>query len=380
MNYAVIYEALIDKRRKFPLSKSNGYCERHHYIPRCMGGGNEKWNIVNLTAKEHFIAHHLLCKINPKEMKLLNAFIAMCTKTTRQKRQIHISAKRYEQLKQEYGRMRMLMFADMPEEKRQQRRRNIKAGCAKRTPEQKAKIKAKRMAYFASLTDEDRAKIAEKRKHTVASRSRQRRQEIFERTSKAHRKLSDSDEQRVVSEYQSGKTAAQISSESWCDLSREGVNYLLRRRGIKTHALSRWDEKIEQICIDFKTDKYPTRDALAKAYGTSWSTIRKILLDNGIDVPVNVNRQNASAIRETQKLMSEHVAYQAPFSHTCITDISLYDAIRRLQMFGLIPRSETRRNVLKKIRHALRGETKYAFGYEWRTVEPAHEKESQCAD
>ena len=144
MNYAVIYEALIDKRRKFPLSKSNGYCERHHYIPRCMGGGNEKWNIINLTAKEHFIAHHLLCKINPKEMKLLNAFIAMCTKTTRQKRQIHISAKRYEQLKQEYGRMRMLMFADMPEEKRQQRRRNIKAGCAKRTPEQKAKIKAKR--------------------------------------------------------------------------------------------------------------------------------------------------------------------------------------------------------------------------------------------
>ena len=163
-------------------------------------------------------------------------------------------------------------------------------------------------------------------------------------------------------------------------MSREGVNYLLRRRGIKTHALSRWDGKIEQICIDFKIDKYPTRDALAKAYGTSWSTIRKILVDNGIDVPVNVNRQKASAIRAMQKLMSEHVAYQAPFSHTCITDISLYDAIRRLQMFGLIPPSETRHNVLKKIRHALRGETKYAFGYEWRTVETTHEKESQFVD
>lgn len=380
MNYALIYEALIEKRRTHPLSKKDGYCERHHYIPRCMSGGNESWNIINLTAKEHFIAHHLLCKINPENIKLLNAFIAMCTKTTRQKRQIHISAKRYEQLKQDYGRMRRLMFADMPEEKRQQRRRNIKAGCAKRTPEQKARIKAKRMAYFASLTDEDRAKIAEKRKLTVASRSSQRRQEIFERISKAHRKLSESDEQRVVSEYQRGKTAAQISSESWCGLSREGVNYLLRRRGVKTHTLSRWDGKIEQICIDFKTGKCPTRDALAKAYGTSWSTIRKILLDNGIDVPVNVNRQKSSTIRETQKLMSEHVAYQAPFSHTCITDISLYDAIRRLQVFGLIPRSEARRNVLKKIRHALRGKTKYAFGYEWRTVETVHEKESQCAD
>ena len=72
-----------------------------------------------------------------------------------------------------------------------------------------------------------------------------------ERISKAHRKLSESDEQRVVSEYESGKTAAQISAESWCGLSREGVNYLLRRRGIKTHALSRWDGKIEQICNDF---------------------------------------------------------------------------------------------------------------------------------
>ena len=371
MNYAVIYESLIDKRRKFPLSKSTGYCERHHYIPRCMGGGNEKWNVVNLTAKEHFIAHHLLCKINPNEIKLLNAFIAMCTKTTRQKRQVHISAKRYEMLKHVYGQMRRLMFSEMPEEQRMQRRQNIKAGCARRTPEQKARIKAKRMAYFESLTDEDKVRIAEKRKHTVASRSRQRQQEIFERISKAHRKLSESDEQRVVSEYESGKTAAQISAESWCGLSREGVNYLLRRRGIKTHALSRWDGKIEQICNDFKTGKYHTRDALAKAYGTSWCTIMRILVDNGIEVPVNANRQSASAIRETQKLISERVAYQAPFSHTCITDISLYNAICRLQMFGLIPPSEPRRNVLKKIRYALRGEKKYAFGYEWHTVEKA---------
>ena len=380
MNYARIYEALIEKRRTHPLSKSDGYCERHHFIPRCMGGKNEVWNLINLTAREHFIAHHLLYKINPENMKLLNAFIAMCTKTTRQRRQIQISARRYEQLKQNYGRMRRLMFANMPEEKRQQRLRNIKAGCAKRTPEQKARIKAKRMAYFASLTDEDKAKIAEKRKRTVASRSKQRQQEIFERISQAHRKLSEANEQRVISNYQGGKTAAQISAESWCDLSREGVNYLLRRRGIKTHALSRWDGKIEQICIDFKDDKYPTRDALAKAYGTSWSTIRKILLDNGVDVTLNVNRQSASMIRETQKLMAERVSYQSPFSHTCIANISLYDAIRTLRMFGLIPHSETRRNVLKKIRHALRGETKYAFGYEWRKVDIAQDEEFQHAD
>ena len=368
MNYAVKYEALIDKRRKFPLSKSNGYCERHHYIPRCMGGGNDKWNIVNLTAKEHFIAHHLLCKINPKEMKLLNAFIAMCTKTTRQKRDIHISARRYEQLKHDYGEMRRHMFATMPDELREERRKNIKAGCARRSPEQKAQIKAKRLAYFSSLTDEEKEKIRQKRNQTIASRSEDRKNEIFETISRAHRKLSEADEQKVITEYLGGKTAKEIASEAWCELSREGVNYLLRRRGVATHAQRRWDGKIEQICEDYKNCKYPTHDALAKAYGTNWGTILKILNDNGVHVPKNPNRQNAASAREAQRLMSEHISYKAPFSYTGITDISLYDAIRRLRMFGLIPSTETQRNVLKKIRHALRGETKYAFGYEWWSV------------
>ena len=138
MNYARIYELLIEKRRKNPLYKDKMYCERHHYIPRCIGGGNELWNLINLTAKEHFVAHHLLYKMYPGNMKLLNAFIAMCTKTKRQERQIFISAKQYEQLKQEYGKMRLKMFAEMSEDERQCRKANIKAGCAKRTPEQKA--------------------------------------------------------------------------------------------------------------------------------------------------------------------------------------------------------------------------------------------------
>ena len=39
-----------------------GYTERHHIIPRSLGGGNTKSNLVNLTAREHFICHWLLTK------------------------------------------------------------------------------------------------------------------------------------------------------------------------------------------------------------------------------------------------------------------------------------------------------------------------------
>lgn len=368
MTYAKIYEQLIEKRRLQPLSKDECYCERHHFIPKCMGGGNETWNIVNLTAKEHFIAHHLLCKINPDNMKLLNAFIAMCTKTSRQQRRIYISAKRYEQLKSEYGKQRREMFANMTDDKRLRRNQNIKAACAKRTPEQRALIKAKRQAYFASLSEEDKARIAAKRKLTIESRTEEDKKRIFLTISQSHRKLSESDELRVVSEYQNGKTALEISNEPWCGLSREGVNYLLRRRGVETHAKKRWEGKVEQICSDFTNSKFATRAALAKAYGTSWCSIEKILIDNGIHVPINANRRNASRARESQKLMEQHVSYQAPFSRVCITNISLYAAIEKLRMLGLIPSNETNRNILKKIRHALRGETKYAFGYEWKPV------------
>lgn len=42
-----------------------------------MGGSNEKVNLVNLTAREHFICHWLLHRIYPENAKLAFAFWAM---------------------------------------------------------------------------------------------------------------------------------------------------------------------------------------------------------------------------------------------------------------------------------------------------------------
>jgi len=37
-----------------------GYTEKHHIIPKSLGGNNAKNNLVKLTAKEHYICHLLL--------------------------------------------------------------------------------------------------------------------------------------------------------------------------------------------------------------------------------------------------------------------------------------------------------------------------------
>lgn len=40
-----------------------GYVERHHIVPKSIGGTNKKSNLVTLTAKEHYICHLLLTKM-----------------------------------------------------------------------------------------------------------------------------------------------------------------------------------------------------------------------------------------------------------------------------------------------------------------------------
>ena len=74
MNYQAHYDRLVHRARFRTL---NGYCERHHIIPRCMGGGGETSNIVKLTAEEHYVAHQLLVKMCPDESGLVHALIRM---------------------------------------------------------------------------------------------------------------------------------------------------------------------------------------------------------------------------------------------------------------------------------------------------------------
>jgi hypothetical protein len=75
MNYLEIYNKLV---RKAQARSVDSYTERHHIIPRCIGGTDDKENIVRFTPEEHFLAHQLLVKIYPNEPKLVLAVRYMC--------------------------------------------------------------------------------------------------------------------------------------------------------------------------------------------------------------------------------------------------------------------------------------------------------------
>lgn len=74
MNYQKIHDMLINKAKNREL---NSYKETHHIVPKCMGGTNESENLIDLTAKEHFVIHHILTKLYPKHKGILWAFLGM---------------------------------------------------------------------------------------------------------------------------------------------------------------------------------------------------------------------------------------------------------------------------------------------------------------
>jgi len=85
MNYEKIYTNLILKAKKReevdPSWADSEYTERHHWYPKSLYPeySKEDWNVVRLTAKEHYLSHYLLHKILPNCYKMSSAFWRMST-------------------------------------------------------------------------------------------------------------------------------------------------------------------------------------------------------------------------------------------------------------------------------------------------------------
>ena len=86
MNYKKVYYAIINKalrkERTGQRWKGDGnYYEKHHIVPRSLGGLDSDNNLVLLTAKEHYLCHWLLFKsyeLNTVERKkMLKAWFMM---------------------------------------------------------------------------------------------------------------------------------------------------------------------------------------------------------------------------------------------------------------------------------------------------------------
>jgi len=81
MDYKNIYDRLIETAKRENIDDKSKYFEKHHIIPKSLGGTDEESNLVNLTFRQHYVAHELLIKIYPNSKKLIHA-LWMMTITT----------------------------------------------------------------------------------------------------------------------------------------------------------------------------------------------------------------------------------------------------------------------------------------------------------
>jgi hypothetical protein len=89
-------------------ARKSGY-ERHHILPKSLGGTDDKSNITFITAREHFVCHWLLIKIYPtgeEHWKMLNALRMMRAENPNQTRyHTKITSRVYAKLKDEYAKL-----------------------------------------------------------------------------------------------------------------------------------------------------------------------------------------------------------------------------------------------------------------------------------
>lgn len=86
------------KSKPLRIKQLNDGLEVHHILPRCLGGKNNKSNLITLTPREHFIAHLMLVLKYPKgsveRRKMLGPLMFMSKRRT-------LNSRLYEKLRQE---------------------------------------------------------------------------------------------------------------------------------------------------------------------------------------------------------------------------------------------------------------------------------------
>lgn len=102
--YTRWYYNIIDQAQ---LRSTAGYIEKHHIIPRSLGGDNSKDNIVALTAREHFVCHLLLTKMTSglSRNKMISAVFYLTGKGKASRNNVIKHSRLYENLKKELAKI-----------------------------------------------------------------------------------------------------------------------------------------------------------------------------------------------------------------------------------------------------------------------------------
>ena len=95
--YEEFIQNILETRGRFACGDE--YHERHHVLPKCMGGTNDDNNLIDLFAREHFEAHRLLALENSNNNELVYAWRCMAFLKNDFQQRYMLSPEEYEEIK-----------------------------------------------------------------------------------------------------------------------------------------------------------------------------------------------------------------------------------------------------------------------------------------
>lgn len=169
--YTNWYQAITERARTRNI---DSYTERHHIQPHSLGGTDDKDNLVDLTAREHFICHWLLTKMHTGEAKSKMIYALNGMKRGNefaQRYETKITARVYENLKKEFSKVHSATMKGrtpwnkgVPITEEQREKNRIAATGKKRSQESIAMAVAKQTGQKRSQETKDKIRNALKGK------------------------------------------------------------------------------------------------------------------------------------------------------------------------------------------------------------------------
>ena len=187
MTYEEFIANIIETRGQWSETVRQSYCERHHIIPKCLGGQPNKvsWqhheNIIWLTPQEHFIAHTLLARENIDNDRLVLAWCMMAFPKGDTHRDFAISPEEYADLRiraSEISKNRIYSAEQRKQMSIAARRREDNM-----TEEQKQLRRASmKETWQTKYTAEERSLMAHYKNVNMSEESKQKRKESYQKT------------------------------------------------------------------------------------------------------------------------------------------------------------------------------------------------------
>lgn len=159
--YKKLYYQIIENRKNNPLPNTK-YTEKHHIIPKSLGGSNDPDNLVKLSAREHYLCHYLLTKftIGNNKRKMIYGFNAFIMKGNGDQHERRINSVLYEKMRKE---LRKVL---------QERKGEKSPGYGRKDPPETNRKRSESLKQFYETDPgkQNRAKKAEQMSETMKGR------------------------------------------------------------------------------------------------------------------------------------------------------------------------------------------------------------------